>query len=122
MGLSWDGNGIKDSRAWAGGRRGGKNVRSDADNENGLAGLDFVPIGKEHGFADSCAVQVCAVGAFLIDESAAVQAILDSKVHARHKIVVRHGKLRALRGPTDDNGLAARERNRFPSERPRFNL
>jgi len=91
-------------------------VRNDADDENGLAGFDFVA-GGEHGLLNLCAIQMSAVGALLVDDSASVGTALDGEVYARHVIVVRYRKLGAVRRTADEDGLPIRERDFLARER-----
>jgi len=63
-------------------RRGGQLiVRNNADDENGLAGFDFVA-GGQHGLLDLYTIQKRAIGAFLVDDAAAVGTALDGEVNA----------------------------------------
>jgi len=106
-------------RAWADG--GQLIVRNDADDENGLTGLDFVA-GGEHGLLNLGAIQMGAVGAFLVDDAAAVGTALDSEVNARHVSVMGDGELGALRGATDENGLTHRNSELFACKRSGFDF
>ena len=55
-----------------------------------LAGFDFVA-GGEHGLLNPYAVQMSAVGAFLVDDAAALRPALHRKVQPRHaRVIPRH--------------------------------
>jgi len=85
-------------------------VRNYANDENGLAGFDFVARG-EHGLVNLCAIQLGAIGAFSIDDAAAVGTALDGEVDAGHVIVMGNGKLRAVWCAPDQKRLASSERD-----------
>ncbi len=105
----------------ASGNGGQLTVRDNADDENGLAGLDFVA-GSEHGLLNLCAIQMSAVGASFVDDAATVGTTLDGKVHAGHVIVVRNGELGAIRRPADEDRLPIRKGDFFPHEGAKFDV
>jgi len=96
-------------------------VGNDADEENGLAGFDFVAAG-EHGLLNLCAIQMGAVGAFLVDDAAAVGTALDGEVNAGHVVVVWDGEMGAVGGAADEHGLASRNAELLACKRPGFDF
>ena len=92
-------------------------VRHDANNKNGLAGFDFVAGGK-HRFLNLRAIQMGAVGAFLVNDAAAAGAAFHREVHARHVIVVGNGKLRPALRAANGCGLPTHDSELFSGQRP----
>src|SRR6266567_6646633 len=92
-------------------------VRHDVNNKNGLAGFDFVA-GCKHRFLNLRAIQMGAVGAFLVNDAAPTRTALHREVHARHVIVVGNGELGTVRGAPDDHGLPTHQGNRLSGQRP----
>jgi len=91
---------------WAGGGCGKLVVRNNADDENGLAGFDFVA-GGEHRLFDLRAVELGTIGAAFVDDAAAVGTAFDGEVNAGHVIVVGNGELGAIGGAANEEGLVS---------------
>jgi len=96
-------------------------VRNDADDEDGLAGFDFVA-GCEHGILNLCAIEMGAVGASFVDDAATIGAAFDGEVHAGHVIVVGNGELGAVGSAPNQKRLACQKRDLSPCEWSRLYL
>jgi len=86
-----------------------------------LAGFDLVA-GGEHGLLNLRAIQLGAVGASLVDDTAAVGTAFDREVNAGHVIVVWNGELSSVGSAADANGLSGRERDFFSGKWTYFNF
>lgn len=79
-------------------------VREDSNDEDGVAGADFVAVG-ESGFFYAGAVEESAVAAFEIDEAAAFFTVFDGEVKTGHLLIVGNGVI-GLGVATDADKLA----------------
>jgi hypothetical protein len=67
-------------------------VGKNANDEDGVAGADFVAVGEE-GFVDPRAVQESAIAALQVEDAAALFAVIDGEVEAGHELVVRESMI-----------------------------
>ena len=67
-------------------------IGKDANDEDGVAGADFVAVGEE-GFVDPRAVQESAIAALQVEDAAALFAVIDGEVEAGHELVVRESMI-----------------------------
>jgi hypothetical protein len=72
------------------GRIGKRILTQHANNEDGVAGADFVAV-CESGFLYASAVQEGAVATVKVEEAAALFSLLDGEVEAGHEFVVGEG-------------------------------
>jgi len=92
----------------AGGRLGKRILTQHANNEDGVAGTDFVAV-CESGFFDARAIEERAVAAVKVEKAAAFFGMLDCEVQSGHEFVVGESVIR-LRGAADAERTAGDER------------
>ena len=68
-------------------RCGERIVAKHVNDEDGVAGADFVAVGEER-FFHVCAIEESAVAALQVEDAAAFFAVVDGEVETGHKLVV----------------------------------
>ena len=96
--------------------RGGRKrfVGEHANDEDGVAGADFVAVG-ESGFFDARSIEEGAVAALQVEKAAAFFTVFDGEVEAGHELVVGKDVIGFV-GAADAESFASRYSDQFSDQ------